>query len=44
MIERDPPGRAYGWAVEYWDNLLDTPYRKDSESAEIQFEYLRKGE
>ncbi len=33
VIERDPPGATYGWGVGYWDNLLDTLYRNDPESA-----------
>ncbi|MEV0700493.1 FAD-dependent monooxygenase [Saccharopolyspora sp. NPDC050389] len=34
VIERDPPGATYGWGVVYWENLLDTLYRNDRESAE----------
>ncbi|MEV0081490.1 FAD-dependent monooxygenase [Saccharopolyspora sp. NPDC050642] len=34
VIERDPPGATYGWGVVYWDDLLDTLYRNDRESAE----------
>ncbi|WP_018334596.1 FAD-dependent monooxygenase [Actinomycetospora chiangmaiensis] len=33
VIDRDPPGATYGWGVVYWDNLLDTLYRNDAESA-----------
>jgi anthraniloyl-CoA monooxygenase len=33
VIERDPPGATYGWGVVYWDNLLDTLYSNDMESA-----------
>jgi 2-polyprenyl-6-methoxyphenol hydroxylase-like FAD-dependent oxidoreductase len=33
VLERDPPGATYGWGVVYWDNLLDTLYRNDAESA-----------
>jgi anthraniloyl-CoA monooxygenase len=43
-IERDPPRATYGKCVVCWDNLLDTRYRNDSESAEIPFEHLRKGQ
>lgn len=34
VIERDPPGATYGWGVVYWDDLLDTLYRNDRESAQ----------
>jgi 2-polyprenyl-6-methoxyphenol hydroxylase-like FAD-dependent oxidoreductase len=34
VIERDPPGATYGWGVVYWDDLLDTLYANDRESAE----------
>ncbi|MBB5158081.1 FAD-dependent monooxygenase [Saccharopolyspora phatthalungensis] len=34
VIERDPPGATYGWGVGYGENLLDTLYRNDKESAE----------
>ncbi|MER7081320.1 2-polyprenyl-6-methoxyphenol hydroxylase [Saccharopolyspora kobensis] len=33
VIERDPPGATYGWGVVYWEDLLDTLYRNDRESA-----------
>ncbi|MCW2721622.1 FAD-dependent monooxygenase [Pseudonocardia sp.] len=33
VIERDPPGATYGWGVVYWDNLLDSLYSNDRESA-----------
>jgi anthraniloyl-CoA monooxygenase len=33
VIEGDPAGATYGWGVVYWDNLLDTLYRNDPESA-----------
>jgi 2-polyprenyl-6-methoxyphenol hydroxylase-like FAD-dependent oxidoreductase len=33
VIERDPPGATYGWGVVYWDDLLDSLYRNDAESA-----------
>jgi anthraniloyl-CoA monooxygenase len=33
VLDRDPPGATYGWGVVYWDNLLDTLYRNDAESA-----------
>ncbi|MDA3630080.1 FAD-dependent monooxygenase [Saccharopolyspora sp. WRP15-2] len=34
VIERDPPGATYGWGVVYWDDLLDTLYVNDRESAQ----------
>ncbi|MCI2417300.1 FAD-dependent monooxygenase [Saccharopolyspora sp. K220] len=34
VIERDPPGATYGWGVVYWDDLLDTLYSNDRESAQ----------
>ena len=34
VIERDPPGATYGWGVVYWEDLLDTLYRNDRESAQ----------
>ncbi|MDA3630961.1 FAD-dependent monooxygenase [Saccharopolyspora oryzae] len=33
VIERDPPGATYGWGVVYGEDLLDTLYRNDRESA-----------
>ncbi|MEQ3554486.1 FAD-dependent monooxygenase [Pseudonocardia nematodicida] len=33
VVDRDPPGATYGFGVVYWDNLLDTLYRNDAESA-----------
>ena len=33
VIECDPPGATYGWGVVYWDDLLDTLYHNDAESA-----------
>jgi anthraniloyl-CoA monooxygenase len=33
VIERDPPGATYGWGVVYWDDLLDTLFRNDPDSA-----------
>jgi anthraniloyl-CoA monooxygenase len=33
VIERDPPGATYGWGFVYRDNLLDTLYHHDCESA-----------
>jgi 2-polyprenyl-6-methoxyphenol hydroxylase-like FAD-dependent oxidoreductase len=33
ILERDQPGATYGWGVVYWDDLLDTLYLNDSESA-----------
>ncbi|MDA3643004.1 FAD-dependent monooxygenase [Saccharopolyspora indica] len=34
VLERDPPGATYGWGVVYWDDLLDTLYINDRESAQ----------
>ncbi|HZZ46302.1 MAG TPA: FAD-dependent monooxygenase [Pseudonocardia sp.] len=33
VYERAAEGATYGWGVVYWDNLLDTLYRNDMESA-----------
>ncbi|MGH3857361.1 MAG: lycopene cyclase family protein, partial [Pseudonocardiaceae bacterium] len=34
VIERDPRGATYGWGVVYWDDLLDTLFRNDPDSAQ----------
>jgi 2-polyprenyl-6-methoxyphenol hydroxylase-like FAD-dependent oxidoreductase len=33
VLERDPRGSTYGWGVVYWDDLLDSLYGNDPESA-----------
>ncbi|MCI2422226.1 FAD-dependent monooxygenase [Saccharopolyspora sp. K220] len=33
VIEQDPPGATYGWGVGYGEDLLDTLFRNDPDSA-----------
>ena len=33
VIERNPAGVTYGWGVVFWEDLLETLYRSDPESA-----------
>src|SRR5215212_6103573 len=35
VIERNPPGITYGWGVVFWDDLLDSLYNNDPESARV---------
>ena len=34
VLERNPPGRTYGWGVVFWDDLVDTLRAADRPTAE----------
>src|SRR5262249_34389274 len=33
VYERNPDGQTYGWGVVYWDDLIETLYANDPETA-----------